>query len=221
MLTACWSVKGGSGTTVVAASMTMALAQHGRRVTAADFAGDLPAALGLAEPVGPGLCNWLDAGTSVPTDGLGRIATVDDSGIAVVPRGEWVSGVGQNDLEGAARLATALRAMALGGPIVADCGTAHVASVRAFISHADRSLLVLRPCYLALRRAVAAPRPTAVVVVNEPGRSLSVRDIEDALGVPVATVIEWDPAIAHAVDTGLLRARVPRRLSYALRKVAA
>jgi CO dehydrogenase nickel-insertion accessory protein CooC1 len=73
MLTACWSVKGGSGTTVVAAGLVLGLAAVDRAVVAADFGGDLPAVLGVAEPAGPGLLDWLDAGPSVPADGLGRI----------------------------------------------------------------------------------------------------------------------------------------------------
>lgn len=221
MLTACWSVKGGSGTTTVAAALTMALARHGRAVTAADFAGDLPVALGLASPSGPGLRDWLDAGASVPVDGLARIAKRQESGITLVPQGEWATGVGRDDVGAAVRLAKALRALPSGGPVVADCGLASSEGLRAFVAESDRSLLVVRACYLALRRAVDAPRPTAIVVVREPGRSLSPRDIEDTLGVPIATVVEWDPQVAYAVDTGLLRARLPRRVVQSLRSVAA
>lgn len=221
MLTACWSVKGGSGTTVVAAALALSLARHGRAVTAADFAGDLPTALGMPDPVGPGIRDWLEAGEQVPADGLARIAVMCASGITLVPRGEWSTGVPRHDAAAAKRLARALRALPPGGPVVADCGLVTNEVMRGFVAEADRSLLVLRPCYLALRRAVAAPRPTAVVVVNEPGRSLSPRDIEDALGVPVAAVLDWDPQVAHATDTGLLRARLPRRMVQSLRSVTA
>ena len=83
------------------------------------------------------------------------------------------------------------------------------------------SLLVLRPCYLALRRALAAPiRPSAVVLVNEPGRALTRRDIEDVLGVPVRAEVDFDPSIARAVDAGLLAGRVPRALERALKEAA-
>jgi MinD-like ATPase involved in chromosome partitioning or flagellar assembly len=220
MLTACWSVKGGSGTTTIAAALTMALAHHGRSVVAADFAGDLPVALGLPSPTGPGLRDWLDAGAQVPADGLARIAQREGA-ITVVPRGAWSTGAGRADTEAAARLATALCALPPGGPVVADCGLATSPGLRAFVDAADRSLLVVRACYLALRRAVDAPRPTAIVVVREPGRSLSPTDIEDTLGVPIATVVDWDPQVAHAVDTGLLRTRLPRRVVQSLRSVAA
>jgi hypothetical protein len=80
---------------------------------------------------------------------------------------------------------------------------------------------VLRPCYIALRRALAAPlRPSAVVLVEEPGRSLGRRDVEDVLGVPVRAQIPWDPAVARSVDAGLLGTRVPRPLHRALRAAA-
>lgn len=221
MLTACWSVKGGSGTTVVSAALALALASMGRTVIAADFGGDLPTVLGVADPPGPGLLDWLDAGPGVPSDGLARIAHVGEHGVTIVPRGAWSTGAGAGDADAGTRLAHSLRSVRGGSPIIADCGKADTAAVRAFIAAADRSFLVLRPCYLALRRALEAPRPTAVVLITEPDRSLGLRDVEDVLGVPVAAAIQWDPAIARAVDSGLLSARVPRRLANALRDVAA
>lgn len=221
MLTACWSVKGGSGTTVIAAAMALALANAGRSVVAADFCGDLAAAIGVPEPTGAGLLDWLDAGPSVPTDALGRLAHTNAHGITMVGAGSWQSGVGAHDHDAGVRLAGALRTLQASGPVIADCGRVEGAAMRAFIATADRSLLVLRPCYLALRRAVKAPRPTAVVLVTEPGRTLRKGDVVDALGVPIAAQIAWDADIAHAVDTGLMANRMPRRLAGVLREVAA
>jgi hypothetical protein len=83
------------------------------------------------------------------------------------------------------------------------------------------SLLVMRPCYLALRRAAAAPiAPSGVVVVHEPDRSLGVAEVEDVLGVPVVAEVAYDPAIARAVDSGLLGQRLPRGLERSLRDAA-
>jgi hypothetical protein len=82
-------------------------------------------------------------------------------------------------------------------------------------------LLVLRPCYLALRRAVASSlRPSGVVLVEEAGRALGRRDVESALGVPVRAVVAHDPRIARAVDAGLLARRLPGLLERPLRHVA-
>ena len=73
MLLSCWALKGGVGTTVVTAALGLTLDRAGHDVLLVDLAGDLPAALGLPEPDGPGLTDWLAAGPDVPADGLGRI----------------------------------------------------------------------------------------------------------------------------------------------------
>jgi MinD-like ATPase involved in chromosome partitioning or flagellar assembly len=221
MLTACWSVKGGSGTTVVTAALLLGAAAAGRHVVGADFGGDLALALGLPEPAGPGVLDWLAAGSDVPKDALGRIAHDTDHGITLIPRGVDAPGVSGADADAGCRLAKAIRSVRAGGPVIADCGRAVSPAAAAFIAAADRSLLVLRPCYLALQRANNAPRPTAVVLVGERRRHLTARDVEAILGVPVAAEIGWDEKIAHAVDQGLLRQPLPRQLVHAMRAVAA
>ena len=80
---------------------------------------------------------------------------------------------------------------------------------------------MLRPCYLALRRALDAGLPAhGVVLVREPGRVLTAKDIEDVLRLPVRAEIEVDPAVARAVDAGLLAGRLPRLLERSLRGAA-
>jgi hypothetical protein len=83
----------------------------------------------------------------------------------------------------------------------------------------QRSLLVVRACYMAVRRARQAPLlPTGVVVVREPGRVLHSEDIADAVGAPLLAEIEVDPAVARAVDAGLLNGtRLPRSIERSLR----
>jgi len=106
-------------------------------------------------------------------------------------------------------------------PVVADCGRADEGVGLAVAAGATLSLLVLRPCYLALRRALAAPlRPSGVILVGEEGRSLGRRDVEEVLGVPVRAEVGFDPAVARAVDAGLLSRRVPRALGRSLRQAA-
>jgi len=103
-------------------------------------------------------------------------------------------------------------------PVVADCGAAATGPGLALAAGAPVSLLVLRPCYLGLRRALAAPvRPSGVILLTEQGRSLGRRDVEDVLGVPVRAEVAVDEAVARAVDAGLLTRRVPRSLERALR----
>jgi hypothetical protein len=85
---------------------------------------------------------------------------------------------------------------------------------------AMRSLLVVRPCYLALRRAVQRSEcASGIIVVNEPGRSLGVTDVERSLSLPILAEIPWDPAVARAVDAGLLAARLPQTLARPLRRL--
>jgi len=86
---------------------------------------------------------------------------------------------------------------------------------------ASVSLLVLRPCYLALRRATTlTSRPTGIVLVREPGRALGRREVEDVTGVRVMAEVDVEPSIARAVDAGLLASRLPRGLSRPLRAAA-
>ena len=92
---------------------------------------------------------------------------------------------------------------------------------RVLASGATHSLLVVRPCYLALRRATAMSfRPSGVVVVNERGRALEPSDVEEILGVPVVAVVEHDLAVGRAVDAGLLGGRLPAALRRGLRRAA-
>jgi len=215
MLVACWSAKGGCGTTVVAVSLASLLARAGGALVA-DLAGDVPAVLGMPEPSGPGLADWLAAGESVPADALARLEVAGPADVRVLPAGGSLDGApdGRGEV-----LAALLGADAR--PVVADCGSMPRGPRLAVAAAATSSLLVLRPCYLALRRAAAFPlRPSGVVLVDEPGRSLTVEDVEAVLQVPVRAVVAVDPAVARAVDAGSLGARVPRRLQRSLRHAA-
>jgi hypothetical protein len=189
----------------------------------ADLAGDIPAVLGRPEPEGPGLTEWLAAGTDVPPDGLARIEQVVAPGLWLLPRGRAPLGSSQRAEVLAALLASDPR------HVVVDCGrldpvgrTASEADgpeavVQLMAASAGQSLLVTRSCYLALRRYLALPvRPSGVVLVKEPGRSLTSYDVEDVVGSPVVAEVTVDPAVARAVDSGLLSQRVPRGLARAL-----
>lgn len=77
-------------------------------------------------------------------------------------------------------------------------------------SHGER-VLVTRPCYLALRQETASKViPTKVVVIAEPGRALGAQDVLGTVGGDHAVTIPLDPAIARAVDAGLLASRLPK-----------
>ena len=214
MLVACWSVKGGSGTTVVAAARGLVLATAAPPGAAlVDLGGDLPAALGLAEPSGPGVGEWLAADPGVAPDALGRLEIEVRPGLHLLPRG-----TAPLTSAGAERLAGALVGER---HVVVDCGPPESAAGMVVAAAAGLSLLVMRPCYLALRRALSAPiRPSGVILVKETGRTLGRPDIESVLGVPVRAEVAWDPGIARRVDAGLLVGHLPRALVRALRRAA-
>ena len=205
----CWAAKGGSGTTVVACALALGSA-HGQPTTLVDLSGDSATALGLAEPSGPGVVDWLASPTAGPTD-LARLAIPIRDEVQLMPRGAADPPVDQWS-----RLAAALVGTAT---VIIDAGTGR--PPQELHDAAEHSLLVTRPCYIALRRAQRlAIRPTGIVLVDEPGRALSSSDVEHALGVPVVAEVRLDPAVARAVDAGLLIARLPRSLITSLRSAA-
>lgn len=218
MLIACWSPKGGSGTTVVATTLGLLLAEELRGgAVVADLEGDVPIVLGMPDPPSDrGLRQWLAASADVGVDALRRLVVpAGVPGLSVLPAGvRVVAGGGRAD-----DLVTALSG--LGPPVVCDCGTLRDDAELSVAAGATLSLCVVRPCYVALRRALRAPvRPSGVVLVTEPGRSLGRRDVENVLGAPVRAEIELDPLVARAVDAGLLATRLPRGLHRALRDAA-
>ena len=215
MLVACWSAKGGSGTTVVAAALATELARRSASgALLVDLDGDLPAVLGIPDPAA-GVGSWLGAGGSVPPDALARLE---------VPVGDRLSLLGLGDEPPPDATRVDVLAAVLGAdprPVVVDCGSRPGPLGAPVAAAATVSLLVLRPCYLALRRAVASPlRPSGVVLVREPGRSIGRRDVEAALGVPVRAVVGVHETIARRVDAGLLAGRLPGGLLRDLSRAA-
>ena len=212
MHTICWSAKGGSGTTVTACALALVSARSGPTVLV-DLVGDIPAALGLPEPAGPGVGDWL-AASKTRADALWRLTVDATDGLQVLPAGSPPA-LGPSAWQ---RLVEACAGHA--ATIIVDAGPT-VPPVAAHRS-AGASLLVTRPCYLALRRAVRCTGlATGAVVVGEPGRALTPVDVERALGVPVVAEVPWDPAIARAVDAGLMVSRLPQSLARPLRAVLA
>jgi hypothetical protein len=223
MVIACWSPKGGSGTSVFSAALGLVLAskEPGNQVLVADLGGDIPAVLGLPDASGPGLAEWLGAGDDVPAEALGRLEVEAGEGVRLLPAGPPPAPA---TIEASPPERGAALVSALSGDertVVVDCGLARSGAGLAVAAEADTSLLVLRPCYLALRRALAAPlRPSGIVLVHDDARALGPGDVEDVVQAPVLATLPVQPAIARAIDAGLLGRRVPRSLSAAIRKVA-
>jgi hypothetical protein len=106
--------------------------------------------------------------------------------------------------------------------VLVDCGTAREPATRAVVEVADVAVVVLRGCYLALRRAVHAPpleHTAGVVLLDESGRSLGAREISEVLDLPVLTRVPVKETIARAVDAGVLPTRLPEPLARAAGEV--
>jgi hypothetical protein len=210
VLLALWSPKGGSGTSVLAAACALVLGRRGG-ARLADLDGDQPALFGLASEPPTGLVDWLGAGPEAPTDALERLTVEAAAGVALIPRGTPARPLAPVPAaEAGAALAVALRDGLV--PTVVDLGLAQTPAARAVLEVADASLVVVRGCYLTLRRAVrAAPlaHATGVVHVAEPGRAIGRRDVAGVLDRPVLAEVPVRAAIARAVDAGLLPTRLP------------
>lgn len=225
MVTACWSLKGGSGTTVFSAAVALSLARRrggGGSVLLVDLAGDLPTALGISDPSGPGVAEWSAAAGSVPPDAIGRLEVPVVPGLDLLPRG-----VGPLDPSSASLLIQVLAASRR--PVVVDCGTLlrpgwqspERSLAEQLAAEASRSLLVTRACYMSLRRIAWVPlHPSGVVVVRDQDRALSDDDVAAVVGAPVVASIAVDPAVARAVDSGMLATRLPRRFAGVVGAVA-
>jgi len=196
----CWSVKGGSGTTVVASTIAlMRAAESQRGALLVDLAGDVPAVLGLAESSGPGINDWFancDHGSRMTVQSIAIQATAN---LQIITCGSKQLDAKEN--RNFTELCAALKSFDL--PIIVDAGCGLPSPD--LLAHASSSLLVTRPCYLSLRRAAQlSVSPTGIVLINEAGRALGKHDVEAVIGAPVVAEIDFDSAIARAVDAGLL-----------------
>ena len=225
MLVALWSPKGGSGTSVVAAALALVGAGRGD-AWLADLGGDQVAILGLpafpasapgvqplpftAPPTARGLAGWLAAGPSAPTEWLDEMAIPVVPGLALLPPGD--GGAPAPAPEAGAALGVALRDRGL---TVLDAGPGSAAAT-AVIEVADAALLVVRPCYLALHRAVGDPRlgrSCGAILVEDAGRALDAEDVASVVGLPIVARVPVRAEIARAVDAGVLRDRLPAALA--------
>jgi hypothetical protein len=215
VLLALWSPKGGSGTSVFAAACALVLARDAAGARLADLAGDQPAIFGLAADPETGLAEWLAAGPEAPVEALERLAHPAAPGVVLLPRGEAARPLSPVPAaEAGAALAVALR----DGPVptIVDAGDGVAAAPRALVEIADVSIVVVRGCYLALRRAVHSPllsRAAGAVLIEEQGRSLGTAELRDVLDVPVLARVPVKAPISRAVDAGVLAARLPDLLA--------
>lgn len=236
MLHTLWSVKGGSGVSVTSASLALALARRARRTVLVDLAGDQPAVLGLPEPTGPGVSDWL-ASTDGSVDALGRLLVEVGHGLWLLPRGHASAWSAERSSTLVAALSSLRCEVVVDAGVRVDVSRSASAwdSLGIALAGAGRSLLVSRPCYVALRRyqavrdtardtsrsPAAAPwLPDGVVVLVDQDRALRPQDVAATLHLPLLATIGLDPGVARAVDAGTLVHRPRRALDHLLRRVA-
>ena len=80
------------------------------------------------------------------------------------------------------------------------------------VGETARYVVLRGPCYVALATIIAAGGPDfdGLIVLTEPGRALSERDATEVLGIPLAATLPIDPAVARAIDAGILTSRLAR-----------
>lgn len=209
-----WSVKGGVGTSVVAAATAIRLASEDRETTLVDLTGDQPALLGMiagTAPSEPGIGDWVAAGDGVAADAIGRLLEDVAPGLRLLRDGTQPALVdrtvdGENPRS---RLVLALEMLARIGPVVVDAGLDPF-ELRTDLAASHRPVCVLRSCYLALNRAQRTSGPYDwVVLVEEPGRALRVRDVAAAVGASSVKRVAWDPRVARSVDAGTIVSMLP------------
>ena len=209
MFTILSSPKGGTGTSVVAASLAI-VSSSSSPTLLVDLAGDQAAILGLPQPP-IGLSDWANGMTYREFD---EIVSLCHDNLYLAP-----TGIFDFETLNANAWDKLLRALSLkhseGCNIIVDLGRADIPlALRKIV---DTCYLVTRPCYLALRRAVDLETAfSGVIVVNEPDRVLTSRDVESVLKLKCVAEIPYTSEISRRVDSGLLKSRLPMALQSVL-----
>ena len=209
MLWSFCAPKGGVGVSTIAAAVGASLSAR-RATVLVDVVGDLPDIFGVTS-TGPGLREWLVSDASV--DAVDELGIPIGDQLMLVPAGAAVEPSAALSSR-AAQLAQALQRD--DRAVVADLGvidTDGLAPGPVIAAASGRTTLVLRACYLCLRRARDLQLGfDDVIEVVEGGRALTTIDIEGVLGRPVDHRLVVDPAIARCVDAGRMADRPPRSL---------
>ena len=208
-VTVCWAAKGGSGTTVVAATLALACRTDSLLV---DLDGELPAVLGLPEPAGQGVADWL--ASDAPPGALADLAVDVDRTTRLVPRGARPVDRRSPPLGRA-------RGVARRAPVHRRRRRRHRRPPPNPLGDVGRTCSSPAPA----TSPCGAPSPcragpTASCSSPSPGGRCACPTSSARVGAPVVATVSLDPAVARAVDAGLLAARLPRLLQRELRGAA-
>ena len=165
MFVSCWSAKGGRARRWWPSRWPRCWpGRAAPGVLLVDLAGDVPAVLGLPEPTGPGLSDWLAAGAEVPADGLARLELAVTDDLHLLARGRGPLDPVERVEVLAGLLADEARSVVVdcGVPCwpraSADAGVGPGDAAAVLAGAAVESLVVTRACYLSLAPAGGGPR---------------------------------------------------------------
>ena len=205
MIITFWSPKGGSGTTTLASSWALRMSAH-TDVHLVDVGGDIHKLFGIKSAADVGFRDWLTAPTELDSDSLDRLVRPVNDYISLIDSGEWIEGPMshlQTRIEQFQRFADHRTCVVDAGTVGSDQRSFQVVKTLCEIS--DISICVLRPCFLGVDRARSLKFQTSgVMLVDEPGRTIDIPDIERSLAVDVLCSVPWDAAVARAVDSGTM-----------------
>lgn len=203
MMATMWALKGGQGTSTTTAMAAVGTSAD-RPALLVDLCGDQTSLFRMGRHQ-QGIAEW-SAGQE-PAEELARHALHVTDTLRLLPRGQGPIYPQRTD----ELYEWLIRAQPI-DPVIVDAGTLDPESggeardhrLRRFAAEvAPASILVTKPCYLALRRgALNSISPTGVVMVADTRRALGPKDIEQATGAPVLATIGYDHDIALAADGG-------------------
>ena len=229
----CWSAKGGTGTTTIAAALAVRTVQGleragleeeqaGGPVVLVDLCGDAGALMGL--PRGETPEREARSASCEPDWSPGAEAAaelLETAGQRIAPGFELVDL--HDPVPGSVadpagdRLGALVAALAeVSAAVVVDAGTDAFDGAERVKRQVPNlaAVEVTRNCYLALSRSQqrSAGGRGEVMMVREPRRGLSDRDVAAALDAQVLLAVDWDSRVARGIDAGTLVALLPASL---------
>jgi pilus assembly protein CpaE len=209
-----FSPKGGSGKTVLATNLAVAIARAGVETLLIDLDlqfGD--SALTLAVTARATIADLAASPGDIDVDKLKAFVSSDSrTGLSLLPAPKRPE---EADLVSAAQLAAVLDAARSGfGAIVIDTGPLFDAAMLVALDHSEQLLLVCNPEVTSLKNVrigletidrLGYPRDRVALVANKVGAAGAVGkdDIEQALDTKIAFELPDDPAVPAAINRAL------------------
>ena len=228
MLISVFSPKGGSGVSVTSGVLAKALSIYQTTLLIECGSGDLEAMLALEVDANYGFFDWL-VSENARIETLLKISTKFSSNLALVPwdSSQQVQGNEIYDREQRFQSNTfdcnsvVDSLSSFEGHCVVDCSKGETELQKKIIEGSDVVMLVLRQCYLGLFRATQhelISNVDAVLVVKEPGRTISCEQITRTLNCSILLEVDARRDFARAIDAGVLWSRTPEKLDAPIAK---